>query len=463
MSTLQTFTFWLEPDPEIPRFKRLQWKLGDVPVADVLLRGVHPWMGPNHHATLPAALAQRVNAETAKIADLMSMGHCYDIQTDYGHVWKEPCQFQRTLKSIQEDVYFVDDLTYMELLDIAKQRLRDRWSHTVARTLANAAHPGFQELRRFLKAKDRSIKLSSYDDIDSYNLAPVLSLEDFDHHDKLLIAEGIPTLNFRRASALAGFTDEWGRLRLVPQIRHISLSMVAPSQDPQICGTRVQWHASCTGRSLTFRPDLGNSLAKRVAATDIARRWRIDHGALVFQTTLDNLAEMIESGEGCPSFPSLIYASRGHAPTATVEVQPSRVQAFSIGGYPTSRCSGDILREVLREYGVSMTGNKDDLVDKLAKLAAEQYAQAVPKLNGFFNDHQLVRISASPSATVELPVLAEVRYLRNLVLTMFALRHMRGNAILEAGHENTTYNLEELARALLRGNVTLTGAFLRVT
>jgi hypothetical protein len=360
-------------------------------------------------------------------------------------------------------VYFVDDLTYMELLDIAKQRLQDRWSHTVARTLANAAHPGFQELRRFLKAKDRSIKLSSYDDIDSYNLASVLSLEDFDHHDKLLVAEGIPTLNFRRASALASFTDECGRLRLVPQIRHISLSIVTPSREPQDCGTRVQWHASCAGRSLTFRPDLGNSLAKRLAAADIARRWRIDHGTLVFQTTLENLAKMIESGEGCPTFPSLIYASKEYTPVATVEVQPSRVQAFYIGGYPVSRCSGDILREVLREYGVSMTGNKDDLIAKLAKLAAERYAQALSKLNGFFNNHRLVRIAASPPATVELPVLEEVRYLRNLLLTMFALRHLRGNAVLDASHENATYTVEELAHALLAGRVALTGAFLAVS
>jgi hypothetical protein len=441
----------------------LQWKLVDVPIADVLLRGVHPWMGPNHHATLPVSFAQRVNAETAKISDLMSMGHCYDILTDYGRGWKEPCQFQRTLKSIQEDVYFVDDLTYMELLDIAKQRLRDRWSHAVARTLAGNAYGNFQALRRFLKAKDPSIKLSSYEDVDSYNLGKVLCLDDFNHHDRLLIAEGIPTQNFRRTSVLTTFTDERGRLRLVPEIRQVSLSVVTKSPDPQISGTQVQWHATCSGKSLTFHPDLGSSLAKRQAAAEFARRWRTDSGALVFQTTLDRLAEIIERGEGRPSFPSLNYASKDYTPTAMVEVQSSRVQAFYIGGYPVSRCSGDILREVLREYGVSMTGNKDDLVGKLAKLAAERYAQALPKLDRFFGARQFFRIAASPPATVELPVLEEVRYLRNLLLTMFALRHLRGNAVLDASHENATYTVEELAHALLTGRVALTGAFLAVS
>jgi hypothetical protein len=441
----------------------LQWKLADVPIADVLLHGIHPWMGPNHHPSLPTAFSQWVNAETAKLAELASMGHCYDILTESHCFWKEPCQFQRTLKSIQECVYFVDDLTYLELLDIAKQRLRDRWSHTVARTLAGNAYGNFQALRRFLKAKDPSIKLSSYEEVDSYNLGAVLCLDDFNHHDRMLIAEGIPTQNFRKASVLASFTDEHGRLRLVPEIRQVSLSVVAKSPDPQISGTQVQWHATCSGKSLTFRPDLGNSLGKRQAAAEFARRWRIDSGALVFQTTLDRLAEIIERGEGSPSFPSLNYASKGYTPVALVEVKASRVQAFYIGGFLTSRCNGDILRDVLREYGVSMTGNKDDLVGKLAKLAAEQYGQALPKLNRFFVKRQFIRIAASPSATVELPVLADVRYLRNLLLTMFALRHLRGNAVLDVRHENATYTVEELATALLTGKVALTGAFLAVS
>jgi hypothetical protein len=110
-----------------------------------------------------------------------------------------------------------------------------------------------------------------------------------------------------------------------------------------------------------------------------------------------------------------------------------------------------------------MTGNKDDLVGKLAKLAAEQYGQALPKLNRFFVKRQFIRIAASPSATVELPVLADVRYLRNLLLTMFALRHLRGNAVLDVSHENATYTVEELASALLTARVALTGAFLAVS
>ena len=50
--------------------------------------------------------------------------------------------------------------------------------------------------------------------------------------------------------------------------------------------------------------------------------------------------------------------------------------------------------------------------------------------------------------------------LRNLLLTMYALKHLRGNVILEASHENNTFDLLSLARALLKRELTLTGSFL---
>lgn len=50
--------------------------------------------------------------------------------------------------------------------------------------------------------------------------------------------------------------------------------------------------------------------------------------------------------------------------------------------------------------------------------------------------------------------------LRNLLLTMYAMNHLRGNAILDVAHHNTTYTDEQLAHALLLGKVAFTGAFL---
>jgi len=49
-----------------------------------------------------------------------------------------------------------------------------------------------------------------------------------------------------------------------------------------------------------------------------------------------------------------------------------------------------------------------------------------------------------------------------MLLTMYVLRHLRGNTILEATHENDTYDIPSLARALIKREVSLTGIFLRV-
>ncbi len=45
---------------------------------------------------------------------------------------------------------------------------------------------------------------------------------------------------------------------------------------------------------------------------------------------------------------------------------------------------------------------------------------------------------------------------------MYALRHMRGNTILEARHINDTFELEDMARALIKEDVTVNGVFVKV-
>ena len=132
--------------------------------------------------------------------------------------------FDRTLEHIQKEVCFVDDLSYLKLLDIAKQRLGESWNHRVARTLAEQTCSGFQELRTFLKAKDKTIKLSGRCDVEQYDLGQILSLEDFEGRDNVLISQSIPSLNFRKAAFLGQVTDSQGRLRLVPDIRKVTLS-----------------------------------------------------------------------------------------------------------------------------------------------------------------------------------------------------------------------------------------------
>ena len=171
---------------------------------------------------------------------------------------------------------------------------------------------------------------------------------------------------------------------------------------------------------------------------------------------------MVEARVVEPSFPSLNYNAPGQGPTAAAVVDASHVRTFHIGRYPRAGTTGDQLKDILHQYEVSMTGNKEQLLQKLAALAATKYRERLPEMDRFFSGHRFVRMRSAPSNVAELPLIEGLAYLRNLVLTMYAVKHLRGDAILEATHRNDTYTEDELAHALLTGKVSLTGAFLRV-
>ena len=143
-------------------------------------------------------------------------------------------------------------------------------------------------------------------------------------------------------------------------------------------------------------------------------------------------------------------------------VDSSHVKAFHIGRYARAGTTGDQLKDILHQYEVSMTGNKEQLLKKLATLTSIKYRERLPEMDRFFARHRFVRMQSAPSSAAELPLLEDLTYLRNLVLTMYTIKHLRGDAILEATHQNNTYTEDELAHALLTGKVSLTGAFLRV-
>jgi hypothetical protein len=460
---LKTFRLWLEPDKEIPQFRRLRWEVVKVSIRDVLLKGVHPWIGINGgnsdvHSSLSEAFLHRVNQKEFGIEALQSFGYCDDASVPYNCVWNKNSRFEATLEAIRDEICFVDELTYAGLLEIAKARLRETWTHTIAMELAKAAHGGFQDLRQFLKKKDKSLKLSGYEDLEQYDLSRVLKLEDFEARDSLIISHGVHTLNFRSASFLKSITDEQGRLRLVPEIRDVTLTESVTGPDY----AHVVWHVTRAGSAFRFRPDLANGNNKRGCAMEFASRWRTDNGRLCFTTNVERLVEMVETGLATPSFPSLNYNNPQEGPAATALVEPSNVCVFHIGAFCAQKSTGGQLKEIMRRYGIPMTGTKDQLLGKLAKLAAEKYRESNDPLNTYFTRNRYVRIQSSPPKLNEFPILNDLAYLRNLVLTMYVAKHLRGNAVLDPTHENNTYSEEELALALLTGKVSLTGAFLRI-
>lgn len=98
----------------------------------------------------------------------------------------------------------------------------------------------------------------------------------------------------------------------------------------------------------------------------------------------------------------------------------------------------------------------------MASLAADEYEKYVPDLDEFFTEHRFIRTTAIPPKTMNFPVLTDEQTLRGLILAMYAVKHLRGNAILDAAHENTTYTPEEVAKALVDCRLGLSGGFLEV-
>jgi len=457
---METFRLWLEQDTQVPRFKRLAFKKVSVHIADVLKKGIHPWERAYVRGALMEKVVEVLNTDELKLPELAQSGYCGDIScVTAGYTWQDTSPFEETLQRIKECVYFVESLSYVELLAIARERLQQNWSHPIAHALLSRSHPGFDSMRSLLKAKDKNVKLSGYADIERYDLGQILSLQDFLGEDNILISEGISDTNFRSTRFLEKVTDERGLLRLVPEIRDFQVTVTSRTTFPH---TSVVYNCRRDGDAIPFVPELTKDQAKRELASAIAKHWRTDKGRYCFTTDIPRLATMIEQDGYKIAFPTLDYMEPKKPAISSAQIGSSKATRFSIGKFITDRVSGDSIKGALRSHGVPMTGRKEELVEKLAALSAKLYEQKEAELNDYFSEHRFIRVSPNSSDKGEnFPVL-EGFSMRNMVLAMYIIKHLRGNTILEARHNNDTFDLLSLARALIRRDVALTGVFLRL-
>ena len=82
-------------------------------------------------------------------------------------------------------------------------------------------------------------------------------------------------------------------------------------------------------------------------------------------------------------------------------------------------------------------------------------------MDAFFSRHRFVRVGQKPKEKQPFAVLQGHR-LRETLVTLYCLRHMRGNVVLEAGHLNQSVKLADLAEAYLNGQVDDGGCFVPV-
>ena len=159
---METFRLWLEDDGT-PLLKKLAFEKVEVAIADVLTKGIHPWQGKDTHRSLSEKFAGILNSRDMKPPELVQFGYCEDI---FGRSSQCYCDglspFEELLQRISENVYFVDALTYAQLLAFAKEELKRNWSHQLACSLLCSVYSRFESMRSFLKSRIISQKVTGF-------------------------------------------------------------------------------------------------------------------------------------------------------------------------------------------------------------------------------------------------------------------------------------------------------------
>jgi hypothetical protein len=456
---MQTYRLWFEEDKDIPQFKRLQFEKVEVPLVDVLVRGIHPVNGDSDGSSAKEKLVEVLNDAENKINEIEPFAYCTDVScVTTSHYYKPVDPLEQTLDRIGRSVCFVDGLSYADLLRIAQERLRGAWSHATAHGLLQRVYASFDAMRSFLKKKDESVKLSGYADINNYDLGRVLTLDDFAGEDSVLIGAGMSITNFRSAGFLNHVTDEHGLLRLTDGIADFQMTAVGVGERNL---TTLAYNCRRNGISVRFMPALKPDARFRMAANETAAKWGTHEGRYCFTTDIEHVRRMLDE-EFKITFPTLNYVRETQPIKSQANLAESGLLRYSVGRYITGKDAAGSVKSVLGTHGVSKTGRKGQLLEKLAFLAANVYEQHESELDSHFGEHRYIRIASSRTGvTKPFPLLDDLD-LRNMVLAMYIIKHLRGNTILEASHENDTFDLLSLAKALIKKEVSLDGSFLCV-
>ena len=462
---IQTYQLRLRPDGIMPLFRRVEFVLVDVPLADVFHKGVHPHShttGLGHDSWGTAdAIVERLNAPDAFVPELSSHQVGFNIvKPTSASSWRQQAAvvLDNLLKTLRTGTYFTEDITYSQLRDCAVARLRETWDHPVARQLAREVAPDFAGIRAFLKSIDPDLKLTGYHSLDDYDLGRVLTIDDFLTEDRLLLLHGIEIQNFRRVDALSRITTPDGRLRLVPRIDRCCVEW---REQPACKDATIQYRGLVDGDRMRWEPDLKTDEHQRSLARQLAQALGNATGRYCFESSLAELDRALDDERFRLRFPRLRYGPPLVDWVPSAKLQTEAVPCYAVPKPLSDDKTNQHLQDVLRDFGWKTSGRKEELVKRIANLLAEEYRRAEPELDAFFDEHRFVRIKNGHQRWQRFPVL-QGHALNPSLLTMYCLRHMRGNTVLEASHDNTSVTVTDLAEALLNRRVKLDGHFVEV-
>ena len=382
---------WLEPDHRIPAFMRMGYDRIEVPVEDVLLKGIHPEsaMGVSGDFCQAAELFSRRLNDSEHRFESLSVQHLNAeiVMAQHGNYHDKRTALARTLELVGHGVYFADDVTYDRIVKLARKYVSTHWSHEQAWNLLRSSRSGFSELRAFVKQKHPKLKIGSYDDMNDLDLANLLSVGDFMNEEQSLVLEALCCRNFRKVSALRGLTDDTHRLRFRDRIDWFEL-VVNPNR-PHDCG-QVKYSCGVHGKTVRFEPELVDSAAQRKFARAIAREYRTAGGDYCFAMPVAQVQEILEHEEVAVRFNNVRYLQRVNALHSTARLRKEQIPRFGISWRKMETL--DQFRDALRTHGWKISGRKSELIKRTAKLAAERYAEVAPLLGDWFSDQRYVRV-----------------------------------------------------------------------
>jgi len=189
---------------------------------------------------------------------------------------------------------------------------------------------------------------------------------------------------------------------------------------------------------------------------------------LVFIDELNRAILVLQSKQVEADVLTIIYFQEVQPIHTTADLQsihseiPQEVSSYRIRDIPTIGWTGNELKNLLRSYDISTTGNKSDLLKRLAMYTAEEYQTKKSELDMYFAKHRYIQIREQPRRCEEYNIWEQKDALQNLLLVMYVMRHLRGDTILDPSHENTSTTSKQLSLALVSKKVQLEGAFIPV-
>ena len=462
----------LKPDGEIPEFKRMAISIVERPLREVLLNGLHPvgltqdFQGYWDTSSLAEAIAERLNREEHKLPSLKEFGHSFDVSAPPKEKrWYMSDDVSKNqpldiLRGHAQNLYFVEELSYPGLVEIARRRLRSIWNQIVAREMFREKFWGFNDQRRFLKDKAVRTTFKTRKDVNCFDLSEVLGVEDFRNDDKLLVRHGVPDVpNFRLARTVGSFTTVGGLVSVVPGIGRFQMRVAMPGEKEVHSGNSVRYICLLKDGLVRLTPELQSSEDKhcREKAKHLAQEIAPGRGKYCFTLEIEEVERLLPRARVL--FPDLNYVERGKSTPSMANVRRDMaVDGFSLGAVVTARMNNEHLAELLAAHGEKTSGTKDELVERLVGTMTRLYRKSRRKLDGYFRGGFLRLHEGLVTKASFAPPVPD-HGLRDSVVAVYVLKHLRGSRILSPDWENTAYTAEDLARALMARRVTVEGVF----